>query len=214
MEICACPQETALTTIIKKLCKENFGQLQRFIWQRAGWVFDAGAVAPKPIGVLSSWTPLFAAAGDTKVVSTPYIENFVIPRTEAISEGGGDNTTIDGIPIVLGGNAVTAIGQIAETPSAIIKQVRKLMCEPDLVWYSINNAGAIIAKDLNPEETDPDAKQYTGVNAQSLFVSDSDNNGLNTRDKADFSYGLGYGWRDDVVVIQPAFNAKTQLWPA
>jgi hypothetical protein len=214
MEVCACPAPAALTTILRALCKENLGQLQRFIFQRAGYVFDAGGGVPNPITALASWTPLFAAVANTKVVSTPYVENFVIPRTEAATEGGGDNTTIDGIEIIVGANAVRGIGQIAETPSAIIMQIRKLMCEPDLVWYAVNNFGAIIAKDLNPAEVDPDAKQYGGLSLRSAFVSDADNNGLNTRDKADFSFGLEYGWRDNIAIVTPAFNAKTSLWPA
>lgn len=212
MEICACPAPAALTTILKLTCKESLGQIQRFLIQRAGHVFDGTVNA---ITAIASWTPLFAAADSTKVVSTPYVENVVIPRTEAATEGGGDNTTIDGIEIIVGANAVRMLGQIAETPSAILKQLRKLMCEPDLVWYGINQFGAIIAKDLTPAEALPADKQYTGLPLQSLFVSDSDNNGLNTRDKADFSFGLPYGWRDDIAVITPAdFNAKTALWPA
>jgi hypothetical protein len=215
MEICACPAPAALTTILKALCKENLGQIQRFIFQRAGFIFDAGDDPTTDIRLLASWTPLFAAVGSTKVVSTPYVENFVIPRTEAATEGGGDNSTIDGIEIIVGANAVRGIGQIAETPSAIIMQIRKLMCEPDLVWYGINQYGAIIAKDLAPAEVDLDAKQYTGLSLRSPFVSDADNNGLNTRDKADFSFGLEYGWRDNIAIVAPSnFNAKTALWPA
>jgi hypothetical protein len=216
MEACVCPAPAALTAILRLLCKENFLQLQRFIIQRAGYIFDGDTeTSPNPITALSSWTPLFAASADTKVVSTPYVENVVIPRTEAATEGGGDNTTIDGIEIIVGANAVRMTGQIAETPSSILKAVRKLMCEPNLVWYGINSAGQIIAKDLDTTiVAAQSAKIYGGLPLQSPFVSDADSNGLNTRDKADFSFGLPYGWRDDVAIITPAFDAKVSLWPA
>jgi len=88
------------------------------------------------------------------------------------------------------------------------------MCEPDLVWYGINHRGQIIAKDLNPETPAAATKKYTGLAMQSAFVSDAGSEGLNTRDKADISFGLAYGWRDDVALLTPTdFNAKTDLWP-
>lgn len=214
MDICVCPAPAALTTIIKKTCPENLGQIQRFLIQRSGHTITGSGVAAGSIAVLATWTALFAAVADTKVVSTPYVENVVIPRTEAATEGGGDNTTIDGIEIIVGANAVRMTGQIADTPSAILAQVRQLMCEPDLVWYGVNHRGQIIAKDLDPAEEDVDLKTYTGIPLQSSFISDAGSEGLNTRDKADFSFGLAYGWRDDVALITPNFNAKTALWPA
>lgn len=211
MEACACPAPASLTTILKLTCKENLGQIQRFLFQRAGFVFDTEADPVTDIMLLASWTPLFAAVNATKVVSTPYVENFVIPRTEAVTEGGGDNSTLDGVEIIVGANAVRGIGQIAETPSNIIMQVRKLMCEPDLVVFMLNQWGQIIGRNQLPGTP---GQEVIGIPVRSLFTSDSDNNGLNTRDKADFSFGLEYGWRDNLAVITPAFNAKTLLWPA
>lgn len=210
MEACVCPAPAALTTIVKQNCKVNLLQIQRWLFQRAGYLFDSTADPAVPITALASWTPLFAAVGATKVVSTPLIENWVFPRTEAVSEGGGDNTTIDGIEIVLGGSAVRGIGQIAEAPGTTIAEIRKLMCETDIVAYGINSAGAFVCVDADP---DNEGTIHTGIPIRSLFVSDADNNGLNTRDKADISFGVEYGWRDNVVIVQPAFNAKN-LWPA
>jgi hypothetical protein len=200
---CTCPKPAALTTVAKVTCKENLGQIQRWIFQRAGFTFDADAL----ITALASWTPLFAAVGDTKIVSTPLIENFVIPRAEAITEGGGDNTTIDGKEIVLGAGAITATGVIAEAPESVIEALKELMCETDLVAYGINQYGRIIAKEVAEDE-------YTGIPISSLFVSDSDSKGLNTRDQADIRFALDYGWRAGVKIITPNFNAKTALWPA
>lgn len=212
MEACACPAPAALTTVLKLTCKENIGQIQRFIFQRAGADHRFEAAELGLITALASWTPLFAAVDSTKVVSSPLVENVIIPRTEAATEGGGDNTTIDGIEMVIGGNAATVIGQIAEAPSAILAQLRKLMCEPDLVVFMINQYGQIIGRDLVPASPGTDV---VGIPIQSLFVSDADNNGLNTRDKADIRFGLPYGWRDDLAITTPAdFNAKTALWPA
>jgi hypothetical protein len=203
-----CPLPAALTTVEKLSCRENFGQIQRVILQRSGFTFSAPT---SDIKLLASWTPLFAAVADTKIVSTPMLENFIIPKPEAQTEGGGDNTTIDGVEIVLGAGAITAVGQIAEAPGSIIKSLKALMVEPDLVAYFINQWGQIIGKALDPLAP---ADEVTGFPIQALFVSDAGSEGLNTRDKADFRFALAYGWRDDAVVIKPSFNAKTALWPA
>ncbi len=210
MEACVCPAPAALTTVLKVTCKENLGQIQRFIFQR---IADGNIFAPGALGLataLASWDPLWAAIDDTKIVSSPYFENFVIPRTEAVTEGGGDNTTLDGIEMVIGANAATALGQIAETPSKILAQLRKLMCEPNLMVYMINQWGQIIGRDTAPETP---GTSVTGIPVRSVFLSDADNNGLNTRDKADFRFGLEYGWRDNLAIVTPAFNAKLELWP-
>jgi len=211
MEACVCPKPESLTDVLRATCKENLGQIQRFIFQREGLDnrFAVGELGL--ITALASWTPLWIAEDDTKIVSSPYVENFVIPRTEAATEGGGDNSTIDGIEIVIGANAATAIGQIAETPSSILAALRKLMCEPFLTVYMVNQYGQVIGRDLVPASPGTDV---TGIPIQSFFVSDADNNGLNTRDKADFRFGLPFGWRDNLAITKPVgFNAKTQLWP-
>ena len=215
MELCECPKPTALTTIMRPTCKQNLGQLQRFLFQRPGYVFDPGAGTPNDPVDLSSWTPLFAANNDTKIVSSPYVENFVIPRAERQTEGGGDNTTIDGREITTGWGPISALGQIAEVPGGIVKQIKKLTCETDLVVFPINEYGQIIGIDPEPNDTTlvPSGK-LVGIPISSFFVSDLDNNGKNTRDKGDLGFSLDFGWRDDLVLIKPEFNAKTQLWPA
>lgn len=214
MDTCVCPGPVSIPTIPKKTCVENFGQVIGWILQRPGFIFDSAAlVTPNDIKLLASWTPLFTAIDDTKVSRTPEIENFIIPRTAAKFEGGGDNTTIDGVAKIVGFDPAAAIGQIAETPGTIISVLRNLLlCEPALVAYGINRSGQILARNVTPGVP---ATKITGISIQSAFVTDEDNNGYATRDKADFGFSLAAGWRDDVVVITPTdFNARYALWPA
>jgi hypothetical protein len=212
MEACVCPKPSSLTDVLRATCKENLGQIQRFIFQREDAVDNVFATGKLGlITALASWTPLWIADDDTKVVSSPYVENFVIPKTEAATEGGGDNSTLDGVEMVIGANAATAIGQIAETPSSILASLRTLMCEPNLTVYMINQFGQIIGRDTLPNTP---GTSVVGIPIQAFFVSDAGNDGLNTRDKADIRFGLPYGWRDNLAIVKPtAFNAKTQLWP-
>lgn len=207
---CLCPRPAALKTVERVTCKENIGQVVRFEFQRAGHKFDANAGTPNPIGLLASWTPLFVAVGNTKVVASPLVENVVIPQPEAITEGGGDNSTIDGVEIVNGAGAITVTATLAEVPGRILAQLKDLQCEPDLVVYMVNGAGNIIANELDFAANPGDV--YGGFPIQSLFVSDAGNEGLNTRDKATLRFALAYGWRDNIAIIKPTdFNARTQL---
>jgi hypothetical protein len=203
---CVCPKPAALTTVAKVTCKENLYQIQRVIIQRAGFQFDAPAT---DIKLLASWTPLFIAADDTKVISTPYIEGLVIPTSEPVTEGGGDNSTIDGREIVLGGGPITVTGMIAEAPASVIEALQKIACEVDLVGYFINQYGNIICREVTAGD------KYEGIPIYSPFISDAGNEGLNTRDKATIRFALDYGWRTKLAILTPTdFNAKTALWPA
>lgn len=215
-----CPRPGALTTVVRQTCPENFGQIQRIIFQRSGYVFDDQADPVTDIKLLASWTPLFAANGNTKVVSTPYVENFIIPVAEPITTGGGDNTTVDGIEIIEGAGPITATGTFSGVPSYIIRQLKKLMGEAinpgDLVCYFLNQYGKIIASDTVPSDVAPftPSGKYTGFPLTSLFIPNPGNQGLNTRDQSNFRFSLVEGWRDAAVIITPGFNVKTQLWPA
>lgn len=201
-----CPKPAALTTIDKVTCPENYGQIQRLVFQRAGYTFDAPAT---DILLLASWTPLIAAVDGTKVVSTPFIEGFTIGQSEPITTGGGDNSTVDGVEIIEGSGPITAGGTFRGVPASIIAKLRLLMGEAinpgDLVMYMINQYGKIICTEVAVGD------KYTGIPLVSLFVPNAGNEGLNTRDASNFRFSLVDGWRDSCVILTPGFNAKTAL---
>ncbi len=209
MEI-ICPRPAALPTVNKVSCPENLGQIQRFLFQRAGFVFDS--TGSTDIKLLASWTPLFIATGDTKVVSTPVMANVVIPRGEAKVEGGGDNTTIDGVELVVGVGPITLTGDLISVPAKVIKQLKSLFGEENLVVYMINQYGEIIAHDNDPAAT---GTLVTGLQISGrVFASDAGNEGLNTLDKATLRFSFAEGWRDQLVKVKGTdFNAKTGLFP-
>lgn len=202
---CVCPAPAALPTILRIACNQKIGQVQRLIFQRAGFTFDT---LTDDIKTLASWTPLLTAVDSTKVVITPFVEGFVIPESEPITEGGGDNSTIDGVEIVLDGAGVTATGQIAGAPGAIMKPIRDLMCETNLVVYLITQYGKIIGRDLEP--LTPGSK-VTGIPIQAFYASNPGLQGLGTRDKATIRFGMAADWADDMAIITPTFNVKTEL---
>ena len=198
---CSCPLPAALTTIPPFSCGEDLGQIQKLVVQRFGNPFDD---LTKPT-LIANWTTLKTATDGTKVVTTPYVENFVIAQGAAITEGGNDNTTIDGIPIVVGAEAPVATGVFASLPSATLKALQTLNCEGNLSVYLINNSGRIIGYS-------PNGTKFEGFPIQSFFVGDSGNDGLNTRDKSPVQFGLKAGWRTEAVFVTPAdFSALFDL---
>src|SRR5689334_19048919 len=202
MDACVCPLPSALTTIPAQTCKEDIGQVQKIVFQRRGNNF---ITASNSIATLSSWTATFAASGNTKTVITPFIENFVIPSPEPITEGGGDNTTLDGRELVVGETNPVSTSMMRSVDNLIVAAMRSLRCE-DLVVYLINEWGRIIG-------TTADAgANVTGIPIHAFWVGSSDNKGKNTQDQAPMRFGLAANWRDTIHFATPSnFNALTDL---
>jgi hypothetical protein len=208
-----CPKPDALTTVIRHVCPENLGQIQRVIIQRPGFEFDANAGTPNPITALASWTPLLTAVGDTKIVITPNLVSFVIPQGEAQTIGGGDNSTIDGVEEVVGTGPITVTCDLSGVPVKIITQLRKLMeSETDLVVYMINQYAQIICRELDPIANPGDVYGGIPIAAGTFFVPYPGNAGYGTKDLATMRFGFAEDWAKDRALVKGAdFNAKTQL---
>lgn len=207
---CICPRPAAIKTVLRVTCPENLGQIQRIILQRAGHVFNSAGGVPNPINALASWTPLLTAVDSTKAVITPYLEQFVIPQPEAITRGGNDNSTVNGVEQVIGYGGTTVTFNLTSVPASIIHQLRDLMCEPDLVWFGINQAGRIVCRDNDPVAV---GDQHVGIPIEplTLGVPDPGNNGFGTFDEATGRFAMAEGWSINRAIVTPVFNAKTQL---
>jgi hypothetical protein len=204
---CICPRPAALTTVLRVTCPENLGQIQRFIFQRAGFVFDAAAdPTPNDILELDSWTPLITAVAGTKIVITPYVDTFTIPEAEAITKGGNDNTTLNGVKQLLGFGGINPLGKFTGIPTAIVTQLRDLMCEGELVVYLINAAGRIVANKIS-------TGVYTGLTVEPLTmgINYPGSLGFATLDQATIQWGFAEDWAKNRAILTPNFNVKTQL---
>jgi hypothetical protein len=211
---CICPRPAALQTVLRVTCPENLGQIQRVAILRAGgFLFDPDAIAPGPydIRVLASWTPLLIAADSTKVVITPYLDDFKIPEAQAITKGGGDNTTVDGVERVLGAGPITVTGIFNGVPAAILGQIRDLSCEAALEVYLFNQYGRIVARDTTPATAVAADKVFSGIPIQSLYTPYAGNDGYATEDHATFRFAFAEDWAKNRMIITPNFNLKTQL---
>lgn len=202
---CACPGLTELNDINVLACGENLGQIQKIIFQRRTATPFASLTAPQ---TLANWTALQNPdPGDEKekITVTPFFENLIIPPVEAITEGGDDNTTLDGNIIIVGASTIGVTGNFRSLPAATLVQLKAYNCEADLTAYFINEYGKIIGYSAN-------GTTFAGFEISEWFIGDGGSEGKNTQDKTMFRFNMRYGWRDKLKIITPSdFNARFAL---
>lgn len=199
---CDCPNPTEIGSVPSSDCPFDIGQVQKIVVQRKGYVFLLGAIK-----VLASWTALQTAANDTKVVSTPLVGgNPIITPGGAITEGGGDNSTLNGAEDILGTNPSIFSADFKSITPEQEKALKALMCEPTLQVFLINEFGKIICKKGDI------ATSQTGIPIQSLHFGDRDNQGFGKKDINKLRFSFKAGWSEDIEVITPTdFNPITSL---
>jgi len=202
---CNCPAPTELTEIPNVNCPVDLKQIQRLGFQRIGYTFDATATPPTDILDLSVWQALKTASDDTKVVLTPLIGGDpVIEPGEAITSGGGDNSTLNGIEENEGTNPSAFSCVFKSLPSEAEKAIKALKCEKQLTVYLFLQGGRLAVTKI-------DTDKITGFNALSLFVSDRGNQGFGTKDTVSMSFSLEAGWSDNLQILKPNFNPFVDL---
>jgi len=203
---CNCPESSALTDIVAENCVVNFGQIQKNAFQRAGDEFDvAGTPTPSDITLLSVWQAKTTAVDGEKIVITPFIGGDpVIEAGEAITVGGGDNSTLNGVVEVQGVNPSSFSCVFKGLSSKVESDMKKLICEKNLVVYFFLQGGKIAAKNTG-------TGKYQGFPIQSMFVSDRNNAGFGTSDTVTMTFSLAEGWSNDAEIITPAFNPLIDL---
>lgn len=206
---CSCPKATALTDVPTQDCPIDFSQIQRYGFQRGGNSFDTSAGTPTDITLLADWQTLRTAIDDTKIVVSPLIgADPIITPGDPISNGGGDNSTLNGVEEITGTNPSSASATFNSLSPEIEKAMKALICEPDLTVYLFLKGGKIVAKKIVADQ------QYSGLPIQSFFFGDRGNEGFGTKDTNFMSFQLPAGWSEDIEVFDAVdldFNPLTDL---
>lgn len=203
LAFCECPQPATIGAIPAFTCGEDFGQIQKFVFQRRQAAPSFATLVAA--GTLANWTPLKAAVDSTKIVATPFFEGFTIPPVDAITEGGDDNTTLDGVAVVVGQTTPVGVGNFRSLPAAIFAALKLYNCEPDLTVFMINEFGKIIGQS-------PDGVMFTGIPVSEFFIGDKGVQGKNTQDKYNFRLAFRAGWSETIKIVTPAdFDARYDL---
>lgn len=212
MVTCKCPADAALTTIPAVNCSENFGQIQKIIFQR---LQDAdgtknGFTSEAAITKKASWTPLLSANDGTKVVISPIVQAPTSEPGDAITYGGG-NDTPGGVELVIGRNPTAFEGVFRMIPQSVIKAMKALQCESfadNLGVYLVDENGAIEGLKGTAE-----GEAYP-IPIRSLFISDKGHGGLEEPDSNNISFSFLPNYSDDLGIFTPEdFNALTDLVP-
>jgi hypothetical protein len=203
---CNCPESSTLMEIVAENCGVDLKQIQRLGFQRGGDAFDsAGTPTPFDILLLSAWQAKMTATDDTKIVVTPIIGGDpVIQAGEAITNGGGDNSTLNGVEEISGVNPSPFSCLFKSLSSTVEKQLKALICEKNLVVYLFLQGGRIAIVKISTTK-----KQ--GFPIQSLFVSDRNNAGYGTKDTVSMRFSFAEGWSSDLEIVKPSFNPLTDL---
>jgi len=206
MSNCNCPLPTHLEDIGAQGCPFNVGQIQRVIITRASNSTFPLTIASADPAVLATWTPLLTAADDTKVVKTPLVGgNPAIVGGSAITQGGNDNSTLNGEVEVTGTESSVFTADFKDLEPAIAKAIKDLKCESVKVFF-VNDSGDIIGISKDSGTT------FDGltVNGKSFFLSDRNNSGFGQKDVNTLSFNLAPGWDDYLMKVTPTdFNALT-----
>lgn len=205
---CNCPAPTALTEILAEICGVDLKQIQRMAFQRRQ---AFGVFTPATIVTLSEWQSFLSASDDTKIVLTPMIGGDpIIEAGEAITNGGGDNSTLNGVEEIEGVNPSNFSAMFKSLTPKVEAQMKKLICEKSLMVYFFLQGGKIAcwADDL---DADALTQKLRGMDAQSVFLSDRNNAGHGTKDTNNFSFSLVEGWSEKLVIFTPEFNPFSEI---
>ena len=202
--LCSCPIAASLTAIPEVTCPEDIGQIQKIIIQRekqADGTLNAITIASTNPNELATWSTLKSASDYTKVVISPFIHNPSTAVGEPIYYGGSDNTTVDGVPLLVGRDFTQFTGEFIRVPQSVIKVIKTLECEGEtttgLSIFMIDEHSRIWGLSTDSGTT------FTGVPIQSFFVCDKLLGGKNEPDRNAVNWSFKPNWSDYLYSITP-----------
>ena len=191
-----CPAAQSLTDIPAEGCSVNFGQRQKFIFQRLrDGHGDRMPITDVDAAKISTWIALKAAQDDTKIAVTPFIENPADDGGDARTYGGG-NETLNGIEMVVGSNPINVTCRLNGKKQDIIAALKLLECEAlsnNLGVYAINEKGQI--------EGIKEGRDWYPAPIQKFYVSDKKHGDFDGPDYNDMSFSYAPGYSDNLDVI-------------
>lgn len=197
MANCNCPNPTAYSDIPTSDCPFDLKQLQRVAFQQLGFIFDG--TAGKDITLKADWDALKVAADATKVVASPLVGGEpAITAGEAITEGGNDNSTLNGVTLVNGTNPASFTARFDSLEPSQEVALKQFMCRKNNGAYFVNEEDNIIA-----EEVTTGSGTYKTFAIQSYFFGDRTNEGFGTKDSNTMTFQLKAGWSEKLVKITP-----------
>lgn len=191
MDLFACPLPDALADIPATDCPVKFDQIQKFAFQR---IQATPSFTPTNILTVPEWHALLIAGDDSKIVITPYLNSVVIPPGDALTEGGNDNTTLNGIPTLRGLGFVNVTAQLRNVSAETAAGLRALTAESTQngftnVWvYMFNRFRKIIGS--------LESARVAGFPVYNLIVTDVSTEGFGKDNIYNVQFAMAGGWSE------------------
>jgi hypothetical protein len=209
MDLFACPLPESLESIPETDCPIRWDQVQKIGIRR---IENRVSLNTTNILLLATFTPLLTAADDTKLLISPYLTNVVITPGEILSEGGNDNTTLNGVPQLRGLGFTSVTAQLKNASSETADALRALTAEtasqPGQTFLEVllfNKDGKIIDRKVSGSDTN-----LEGFPIYNFTVSDVGSEGFNRDNVNNISWQFAPGWSERHQMHTPTdFNPLT-----
>lgn len=207
-----CPIPTTISGIAATNCPIKWDQVQKLAFGRK----DSTRFGSESDFLFEAyWQGLLSATDDSKIVTTPYIAGFDIPASEPVAQGGNDNTTLNGVREIMGGQFITVPFMLKNVSAQTANELRLLASET-MVQPGVSNLQAYFFATNNNVIYDEGASgaNFDGFTIYNLFVPDIASAGLNTNTMYNITFDLAFGWSQYWAIQQMAWNPRDLENPA
>lgn len=205
---CVCPDNNELTDIDVSTCPFDLKQIQKLafgirgevLWDSAsgGGAGNGVPQANSQVDTLADWQARRTATDSTKLIVTPFIGGDpIIEAGEALTEGGGDNSTLGGIEEVTGTNPSKFSCHFKSLTPAQEVGMKQVQCKNAEVYFFTEDDKIVCQKIEGTEN-------HRGFPMDAYFFSDRDNQGFGTKDKHMLRFSLKKDWSENLVIVDPA----------
>ena len=164
----------------------------------------------------AAWLTFLADVAKTHAV-TPFIDSFDIEGTTALTEGGNDTSTYNGVPRLRSTSFAMAKGKISAADPAQLKALRKLAAKSGNFQQGTRIGCFLIHEGTGMTGIAPTAAAPTIVRAIpcfNIFIGDAKKGGLGASDDYEFQFHMEGGWSDDAKIYELAFEGAVLTNPA
>ena len=202
-----CPAVTPITSLVAQTCPELFDQILGVAFQEADQSTFATEVA---LQTLATWTPLLVSVTATKI-QVAKVFNPIIAASEALTAGGNDNTTPNGIPDY-NGEGFTDISWEFRNLTATNKRALLDYSPHSIASVSSTNLTAFFFLRGNKILYNTvDGTEFTGFPVFNLRISSVSSQGLNAQNIYQAGVAVGEGWDNFFATTLAAFTLSDVL---
>lgn len=201
-----CPLPSYIRPIAATSCPQKWGQIQKLAFGRTLEDRFANLAAFISEG---SWDNLLAATNDSKLVISPYFAGMQFPGGEAITAGGNDNTTINGVADLQGGQMIRVPFVLTNQSAQTMREIRDLASET-MLQPGFSQLGVYLFNDNNEviyDETSA-GTEYNPFTIYNLFVPDVASNGLNSNNTYNCWFEVPFGWSEYWAKVKMTWNPR------